>query len=571
MPDLLDGVWFCRQILCMSEKRTFIRSASIVAAITSLSRVLGLVRDATIGALLGATRVSDCFWLAYELPNLARRVLGEGSLSAFIVPLFSAERREKGEKEGWRYAANALTAITILGAVLTILGCLFAKPLFLLFGGLGIVFRDAGASGATESAEAILLGARLTRVMFPYLMLLAVSALLMGLCHTLKKFTAPAFGSVLINVSMIGAGGLFWLLHRQDIAASASDPAIAEAYQTRFAFWLAGSVLIGIALRVLVHVPTLWSAGFRFGPELELRHPRLVELFRKMPLAVAGVAVAQVMISINKFFAMFMEDGYVTHLNNANRIAQLPLGILASAMATAILPQLTQFLQEDKRDELRSLFGFAMRLLTILFLPAAVGLIVLGEPIVALLFQRLAWTSEATAGTAWALLFYAMGLLPAAGLRLATPLYYARLDLRTPVKAGIIAVCVNLALNLIFFKFTNLRQGGLALATALAMTANLGMLLYWMRGEVGGAFDRRLGETVWKCLTAAIVMGVIAKGFLIAAESWLGPLDSFVERAIFIAVTIPLCAGAYFALGAALRIPDLGQAIGLLRRRGSRV
>jgi putative peptidoglycan lipid II flippase len=326
-------------------------------------------------------------------------------------------------------------------------------------------------------------------------------------------------------------------------------------------------------LRVLIHMPTLWAAGFRLRPELDLRHPRLVELFRKMPMAIAGVAVAQVMISINKFFAMFMDDGYVTHLNNANHIAQLPLGILASAMATAILPQLTQFVHEDRRDELRSLFGFALRLLAILFLPAAVGLIVLGEPIVALLFQRLAWTSEATAGTAWALLFYAIGLLPAAGLRLATPLYYARLDLRTPVKAGIFAVCVNLALNFIFFKFTDLRQGGLALATTLAMTANLALLLYWMRGEVGGAFDRRLGETAWKCLIAAIIMGAIAKGLWAAAEAWAGPLDSFVDRASFIGVAIPLCAGAYIAIGAMMRIPDLGRAIGLLRqrRRGSGV
>jgi putative peptidoglycan lipid II flippase len=435
--------------------------------------------------------------------------------------------------------------------------------LFLLFGGFGLAFRPEG------EAEAILLGASLTRIMFPYLMLLAVSALLMGLCHTLKRFSAPAFGSVLINLTLIGAGGLYWLLNRQALAASVADAGAVRELQVRFAYWLAFAVLIGIALRVAVHVPTLWAAGFRYWPTLELRHPRLVELFRKMPMAVAGVAVAQIMISINKLFATFMADGYVTHLTAANRLTQLPLGILASAIGTAILPQLAQLLQEDRREELRSLFGFALRLVVILFVPASVGLIVLGRPIVALLLERGSWTAAATAGTTWALLFYALGLLSAAALRLVTPLYYARLDLRRPVLAGMAAVGVNVALNLVFWKYTDLGQGGLALATALALTINVALLLLWMRAHVGGALDRRLAETFGKCLGAAGGMALVLWGLLAGFERFAAPLEGFGPRLVFVALALPVGAGVYFALAAALRTPDLRRAVELIRRRDS--
>jgi putative peptidoglycan lipid II flippase len=325
-------------------------------------------------------------------------------------------------------------------------------------------------------------------------------------------------------------------------------------------------VLIGIVLRVLIHFPPLMAAGFRYRPTLDWRQPRLRELFGKMPMALAGMAVAHLMISINMFFATFMGKGYATHLRFSARLKEMPLAILASAMATAILPQLTQYLHEGRRDDLRNLFGFVLRLLVILFLPATVGMVVLGRPIVALLFERGAWSAEATDGTAWALLFYSLGLLPTAGLQLVIPLYYARLDLRTPVTTGIVAVAVNIAFNLFFFLFTPMKQGGLALATTLAITTNLALLLYRMRQEIGGALDRRLAETLWKCLAAAGGMGLLLWGLVGLFRAW-APHETFMSRAALIAVAAPLGAGAYFGLAAAMRTPDLNRALDLLRRR----
>ncbi len=537
----------------MSEKRSFLRATGVVAAITGLSRFLGLIRDSVVGAGLGASRVNDVFQIAFELPNLARRVLGEGALSAFIVPLFGAERREHGEKAGWLYASNALTAVTLLSAILTILGCFFAKPLFLLFGGFGMLAR-----GGQE--DAVLLGAALTRIMYPYLMFLAMSALLMGLCHTVKRFAAPAFGSVMINITMIAAIGLYWLFHRDQYAASRADPAAAEAMQIQMAYWLSYAVLAGILARLLLHFPSLWAEGFRYRPHLDLKQKRLRQLFAKMPMALAGMAVAQLNISIDMFFATYMNEGYATHLRYSSHLVQMPLGMLASAMATAILPSLARYFDEGRREELADLFGFAMRLTLLLFIPATVGMIVLGGPIVGLLFERMNWTAAATEGTRWALLFYSLGLVPAAGLRLVTPLYYARLDLRTPVIAGVVGVFVNIVFDTLFFALTTLGQGGLALATTISMAANLALLLFFMRQRAGAAMDRRLAETALKTAVAGVAMGLALWAAMAGWRQWIGALDSFVPRLVFLGLAIPLGGLFYFAAASALRTPDLRRA-----------
>lgn len=542
----------------MSERRTFVRATTIVAAITALSRVLGLVRDMVAGALLGAGRVSDVFWIAFELPNLARRALGEGALSAFIVPLFTAEERERGEAAAWRFAANALNAVLILGLILTVLGLVFSRELFMVFGGLGLALREGTQPQALE------LGARLTRIMFPYLLLLGMASVLMGLCHARRRFAAPAFGSVVLNLAMIGSGVAFWLLHRGRLSG-ADDPQ-ALVHQARFALWLSLAVMGGIFLRVVIHLPTLWREGFRFRPILDRRDRRLRQLFAKMPFALVGLLMAHLMISVNKFFAMFMDDGYVTQLSYSSRIIQLPLGIVASAMATTILPQLAQHLHEERSERLHALFGFAMRAVLILFVPAMVGLILLRQDLIALLFERLNWTASDTRGAAWALLFYALGLVPMAALSLIVPLYYARLNLRQPVQAAAAALGLNIALNAVFM-LTPLRQGGLALATSLSVTANLMMLLAWQEGGIGRVAHWGLGATAARCALSAAVMA----GALIALRAgfvaWGVPLETTAPRAAFIAIAVPAGAAVYFAIAAALKTPDLAEALRLIRSR----
>lgn len=545
----------------MSDRRDFLHATTIVAVITAFSRLLGMVRDIAVGALMGAGRVSDVFWIAFELPNLARRALGEGALSAFIVPLFAAERREKGPEQAWRYASSALNAIFLLGAALTILGTLFSRELFMAFGGLGMLLRDNAAAGLDEP-QAIALGAQLTRIMFPYLMLLGVAATLMGLCHAMRRFAAPAFGSVLLNLSMISTGLIFWALNRGQTQWNV-------AQKVRLAHWLAIAVLAGIVLRVLVHIPALWREGFRYRLILEPKNPRLAELFRKLPLACLGLLMAQLMISVNKFFAMFMDDGYVTQLTYASRVTQLPLGILASAMATSILPQLTHHLHEGRTASMQALFGFAMRATVILFLPATVGLIVLREPIVALLFERLNWTADDTAGAAWAMLFYALGLAPMAALQLVVPLYYARLNLRDPLKASAVAIVLNIALNAVFMT-TALRQGGLALATSLSTAVNLGLLLHWQPGGVRQMAHWRLGGTLVRCAAATLAMAAAEAGFQAVIESRFGLLQSTTARAAFVATAVPLGAGVYFAVAWLLKTPDLRAVAAILGRRGDK-
>lgn len=536
-----------------SEKRPFLRAAGLVGAITLVSRFLGLARDVVLGACLGASRMGDVFWAAFELPNLARRVLGEGSLSAFIVPIFTKVRGEKGEAAAWRFASNALTVMGAATLVLSALGILAARPLFSLY---GYGYFERG------DLEAIALGTRLTRIMFPFLMLLATSSILMGLCHAARHFTTPALGSIMLNVTMIGVGLVFWRDLKSD---RLSGPA--------FAHWLAVAVLAGALLRLLIMIPPLVRAGMRYRAVFDPRSEAMRRLFGMMLPAMFGLAVVQINISVSRAFATILGEGFLTSLVYSNRLVQLPLAVVASALATAILPQLSQMTVEGREDDLRELVRFAFRLIFILFVPATVGLMVLGHPVVQLLFERGKWDPLATLWTYQALLFYAPGLALWGLLRILTPIYYARHDVRTPVLVATAAMVVSVTFNVLLLTVGPLRatlgHGGLALANTLGVLVNAILLLCILHRRGLALWEPGLTLTAVRTLQAGAAMGIAAWamwefGGNRAVEA--GQLWGFAA----LAATIALSAGVYFALAFALRVPDLGEALRIVARREGR-
>ncbi len=465
-----------------SDRRRVLGAAGLVGLVTLLSRMLGMVRDAFFSRALGHSWLSDVFLLAFEIPNLARRVLGEGSLSAFIVPIFTQFRDEHGEERGWRFANNALLTMTVFTGVLTVLCWFGAQWLFIAFGGAADWFR-------ADDPTFVNTGTELVRIMIPVMTLLAVAAMMMGLLHSLGHFLAPALGSVVVNVVLIGVCvvGLDW----------GPENLIAP---------LAWATVAAATLRVAIMIPALQRRGWRWRPVFNPRSDGMLRLYAMMAPATFGLAIAHINISIDKILARWLGDGPATYLYHANHLTQFPLAIFASALATAMLPTLSKRLIEGDLPALHRTMNMSLRLSLLLFMPAMVGLIILARPIIAVIYEGQHFTAVGTAGTAWALTFYAVGMLPFAAHRLITPLYYARQDLRTPLRAGAIAVVVNIVLNLVFMN-TALRHGGLALATSIATLVNVLLLFRWLDVGFSAMFDRALLRLFAQTLVLSAAMG----------------------------------------------------------------
>lgn len=525
----------------MSERRKILGAAGLVGGITVFSRVLGMVRDACYSRVLGHGWISDAFLLASEVPNLARRVLGEGSLSAFIVPIFTRRRREAGEEGGWRFANNALLTMFILTGLLTI-GCWFAAEwLFVAFGGAADLIKGT-------NPEFIPLGTSLVKIMIPVLTLLAVAAMMMGLLHSLGHFLTPALGSVMINVIVISTClfGLSW--QPEEIVRP-----------------LAWAVLVAAVLRIVIMIPSLVKRGWRFKPVFNPRSDGMLRLYGMMIPATYGLAIAHINIMVDKILARFLGDGPATYLYHANHLTQFPLAIFAGALATAMLPTLSRQLTDGDTTGLHRTMNMSLRLGLLIFVPATVGLIILASPIVAVIYEGRNFTAVGTAGTAWALEFYAIGMLAFAGNRLITPLYFAREDLRTPLKAGVVSMVVNIVLNLIFMN-TPLRHGGLALATSCASLVNVALLIRWLKVDLHGIIDKALIRLVVETSILASVMGLVCW----FGWRWLQP--QFTEAAWIVRVTIALglvtAGAAVYAAGAKiLRVQEMDDAIRILRKR----
>jgi putative peptidoglycan lipid II flippase len=511
----------------MGRRSQLLSAAGLVSGLTAASRVLGVVRDALIAAKLGASSLNDVFQIAQSIPNLARRVLGEGALSAFIVPVVSDVRRKKGPAEAWRSTANALNLFAALTLVLTIVGCVFSKPLFVLYG--GSKFELAEQVGLLD------LGSSLTRIMFPYLMILTLVALLMGVLHSLNHFLAPALGSAVINIVMIAAAVIFFSLGA-----------------TAFLYVQAWAIMLGVVLRLAILFPPLLRRGFRWQPVFDHREKGFVELTSKMPAAVYATAVAQINIAVSFNLATnYCGEGSVVFLRYSQQLIQLPLALFATALSTVLLPQLSAVVAEKNHDELRDTMGFAFRGILLVFIPATIGLMVLGYPIVEILFQRGKWTAAATAGTTSALLYYAIGLVALGAQRIFIPLYYAQKDMVTPVKHGAVAMVANIILSVILMQ-TPLTYSGLALAGSLAAILNTWLLWRGLTRRFGRDFAGPMWSTLLRSLACAAVMGLVCGAGFYLTRTMLHPTGTIVLFALtiwWIAVGLGVYAAASHVAG----------------------
>ncbi|MFQ5900934.1 MAG: murein biosynthesis integral membrane protein MurJ [Thermodesulfobacteriota bacterium] len=453
------------------------RAAGVVGSATLLSRILGFLRDVIIAALFGSSLSSDAFFVAFKIPNLFRRLVGEGSLTVAFVPVFTEFLSTHSKDESRRLVGSAFTLFSIILLLFTILGIIFSPLLVKLM-----------SPGFEQTAGKIALTISLTRYMFPYLFFIGLVALSMGILNSLRHFAAPALAPVLLNISIITAALLF------------------TPYLERPVFALAIGVIIGGILQLFFQIPFLKKYGVCPGVNINIFPPPLRKVVLLMLPAIIGISVHQLNILITTRFASKLLEGSVSYLYYADRLMELPLGVFGISLATAVLPSMSEQAHGNNYHQLKETISFSLRLIFFISIPAMVGLMVLRIPIVSLLFQRGEFTYTDTLNTAYALLFYSTGLAAFSGVKILASAFYSLKDTMTPVKIAAVSVIANLLFCLMFI--APLKHGGLALATSLASILNFSILLLVLRKRLGPILEKGFYNSIIKTSLASVVMGI---------------------------------------------------------------
>ncbi|MBS7810496.1 murein biosynthesis integral membrane protein MurJ [Roseococcus pinisoli] len=490
-----------------------LRSIATVGAWTMASRVLGFLRDMLIASKLGAGPMADAFFVALKLPNLFRRLFGEGAFNAAFVPAFAQALTQRGPAAARALAERMAMLLTLWLAILTGLGLVFMPQLMQV---LAPGFRDDPAKFA--------LAIELTRITFPYLLLICLTALVSGVLNALGKFAAAAAAPIFFNLlSMIALFALAPFV-ATPAHALAWGVTISGAVQLALVMWACARA--GMALNIL-RPPKL-------SPEVRL-------VLRRMGPGLVGAGVTQLNLAIDVIIASFLPAGSVSFLYYADRVAQLPLGVIGAAVATALLPLLAKQIHAGQPLSAHRSINRAIEISVALAVPAAVALAVLALPILQALFQRGAFGAEEARLTSQALVAYAFGLPAFVLVKIFVPGFFARGDTATPVKVGIGCVALNLGLNLALMG--PLQHVGVALATGLAAWANAGLLAWLLarRGQL--VWDHRLRRAVPRLLGAALVMGAV----LMALKHLLDPGAGLAGIGL-LAVICAVGAACYFAV-----------------------
>ncbi len=511
-----------------------IRHVLTVGAWTGASRILGFVRDIAIAARLGAGPEADAFFVALKLPNFFRRLFGEGAFAAAFVPMFAGSLAGEGREAARRVAEGALAVMVATLAALTLLAIVFMPEAMTLL-----------APGFVDEPYRFGLAVELTRITFPYLLLICVVALLSGVLNGLDRFAAAAAAPILFNLCLIA--GLF------------AAPLLGIG--------LAHGLAWGVAAAGLAQLVLLAAATARAGMPLRLPLPRLSPevrtLLRKMIPGAIGAGVTQINLMIDVVIASLLPQGAIAFLYYADRVAQLPLGVIGTAVGTALLPLLSRQVRAGEGQAAVATQNRAVEFALLLTLPAAAGLIAAALPIVAVLFERGAFGAAEAQATAWALAAYGFGLPAFVLVKVFAPGFFARGDTATPVKVAVVCVVLNLVLNLLLIR--PFGHVGIALATGIAAWVNAGSLAYLLRRQGRWREDRRLVSRALRILVAATAMGLALWGLRVCLADELLLLRGF--RWGVLAGLIGAGGLVYAALALALRAADLGELREYLRRR----
>lgn len=456
-------------------KSKLLKAAGVMAGLTLISRVLGMIRDVASAKSYGTSWQWDAFIYAFMLPNFMRRLVGEGALSSAFIPVYAEMMEREGKEAASRFANVVLSLLS--GGLFVFIGIVEILILLLLsWSGLPPVIR---------------LTCELLQVFFPYLFFIALCALAMGILNCHGHFFSPALSPIILDLVWIA--GVLWVSSWKTVEVE------------RQVFFLALFVLVSGAIQLGVQIPSLRRHGFSPQVIFDWAHPGLWRVGKLILPAVLGFAVVQINILVDMSLGFWVGAGANSSLWYGNRLMQFPLGVFAIAMGTAVLPTVSHQTARQEIDEVKKTLSFALRTIFLIIFPATVGLIVLRTPIVKLLFERGAFDSVSTARTSFVVLGYTLGLFAYSGQKIIATGFYSLQDTQTPVKVGVITLLMNIVLNLILMG--PLREAGLALATSISGIFNFVALVYLYNRKISGFPIRELLISSTKILLASLVMG----------------------------------------------------------------
>ncbi len=490
-----------------TKQTSVARSAGIVSIAVMFSRVLGLVREIIFARFFGAGFLYDAYLVAFRIPNVLRDLFAEGALSAAFVKVFTDYQINKSEQEAWKLASLVLNALAVVLSVITIIGILFSRQF------IALIARDF-------SPEQAALAVTLTQIMFPFILLVALAAVAMGVLNTKGIFGIPASASTVFNVVsiFIGLAIAYWLSGGNWIVPK--DPkAIPEMPAQWAIIGMAIGTLIGGAAQFVMQLPSLFRVGFRFTPVVSFSDEGVKKVMRLMAPAILGTSAVQINVLVNTFFVTGIVGG-VSWLGYAFRLMQFPIGLFGVAIGTASVPVLSRMASEGKFDDFRKTLSSSIKLVFLMTLPSACGLIILGEPIIRLLYSRGAFKESDVPMTAWALTGYAIGLTGYAAIKVLSPAFYALNDAKTPMIIAVCSIAVNALASFLFRNWLSnygaspeypngLGHVGVALATSSVALVNFFALALMMRRRIGRIDGRDIIQSFLKIAVAAVIMSLV--------------------------------------------------------------
>ncbi|HEX8398728.1 MAG TPA: murein biosynthesis integral membrane protein MurJ [Pyrinomonadaceae bacterium] len=543
----------------LEPQKSVARSAGIVSIAVMGSRVMGLVREMVFANYFGAGFLYDAYLVGFRIPNILRDLFAEGALSAAFVKVFTDYQLKKSEAEAWQLASLVLNALAIVLSLVTILGIVLSPQL------VGLI---AGGFSPEKAA----LATTLTQIMFPFILLVAMAAVAMGVLNTKGRFGVPASASTAFNIVSLAAGLVFAYFLSGGGWEKSTDENLIPSVAAQWAIiGMAIGTLIGGAAQFVIQIPSLFAVGFRFSPKISFADEGVRRVMRLMAPAILGTSAVQINVLINTYFVSDI-DGGQSWLSYSFRLMQFPIGVFGVAIGTAAIPTLSRFAAQNDFKKFRETISSSINLVFLLTLPSACGLVVLGEPIIRLIYERGLFTASDTTMTAWALTGYTIGLTGYAAIKILSPAFYALDDAKTPMIISLCSIIVNGIASYVFREALmpyGFGHVGVALATSSVALVNFFALAFLMRGRINGIEGGKILASFVKIAIAAAIMSAVSWFAYFFLHQTFGAANLIFK---LIEVLIPIALGGicFIVVAKLLRVSELESAYNAFARKFGR-
>ncbi len=504
-------------------KNSLIKSTGIVAVSTLASRIMGFARDMVMAGIFGASGLLDGFFIAFTIPNIFRRFVAEGTLTISFVPVYTEYLMNNSKKEALELAQKTMSILLLTLMVIISLGIIFSPEIIKV---IGYGFKDINQINLTIS---------LNRIMFPYLFFVSLVAFSMGYLNSHKYFFAPAFAPVLLNVGII-TGALFF-----------------RHYFEEPIYGLAFGVLLGGILQLLLQIPYMIKAGFKLRISIDFNHPGIKKIFLMVGPALFGIAIYQINILMIRLLGSMLPSGSISYLYYSDRMTELVMGVFIVSIGNVILPELSGYSANGDYGKIRNLYLSSIKSALFLSIPASIALMVIGLPVISVLFMRGEFTPSIAELTYKALLYASIGTASLSIIRITVPTFYSLKDTKTPVYASLVSFIINISFGYILMQ-TGLKHAGLTLALSIATIVQMFILVILLQKKIGKIDVKSLLLSISKLLFSGIIMAVLI--WLLANQlDWLN--SRFILRMGYLILIIILGASAYFIICTILKVDEV--------------